>query len=269
MILSDKILNPFKKNYASFSWFVFNAKEKDYESGFHYYGSRYYSSELSIWNSTDPMADKYPSLTPYNYCANNPVKLIDPNGEEGVAIVDKNNKNITISAIYYVKTNNSNLCKNIKDSQLNYTIKEVSKIERQVNEELNNSRYKVTEGEYSDYNVKFDLKFIVSDGDHYLDQYKQAKYNDIPIGNTFEKSTEDNIHLTRRRGGVTLDHKNIIMNSKHDFKRNRIHEIFHTLFFDNDDANAGIGNYSPGNDMPNQSDINKLINNKTLKKIEE
>ena len=62
--------------------YSFNAKEKDYETGFHYYGSRYYSSELSIWNSTDPMADKYPSLTPYNYCANNPVKLIDPNGED-------------------------------------------------------------------------------------------------------------------------------------------------------------------------------------------
>ncbi len=68
--------------YSDFCAYSFNAKEKDYESGFHYYGSRYYSSELSIWNSTDPMSDKYPSLTPYNYCANNPVKLIDPNGEE-------------------------------------------------------------------------------------------------------------------------------------------------------------------------------------------
>ncbi len=62
--------------------FCYNGKEKDYESGFHYYGARYYNSELSVWLSTDPMADKYPSLTPYNYCANNPVKLIDPNGME-------------------------------------------------------------------------------------------------------------------------------------------------------------------------------------------
>ncbi|MBQ4421401.1 MAG: hypothetical protein II878_07655, partial [Bacteroidales bacterium] len=71
--------------------YSFNAKEKDYESGFHYYGSRYYSSELSIWNSTDPMADKYPSLTPYSYCANNPVKLIDPNGEEIWIVGDDGN----------------------------------------------------------------------------------------------------------------------------------------------------------------------------------
>ena len=28
------------------------------------------------------MAGKYPSLSPYTYCANNPVKLVDPNGEE-------------------------------------------------------------------------------------------------------------------------------------------------------------------------------------------
>ena len=28
------------------------------------------------------MSDKYPSLSPYTYCADNPVKLVDPNGEE-------------------------------------------------------------------------------------------------------------------------------------------------------------------------------------------
>ena len=62
--------------------FTFSAKEKDAETGLSYFGSRYYSSDLSIWLSVDPMSDKYASLSPYTYCADNPVKLVDPNGEE-------------------------------------------------------------------------------------------------------------------------------------------------------------------------------------------
>ena len=44
--------------------------------------ARYYNSDLSIWLSVDPLADKYPNLSPYTYCADNPVRLKDPNGEE-------------------------------------------------------------------------------------------------------------------------------------------------------------------------------------------
>ena len=69
---------------------TFSAKEKDVETGLSYFGSRYYSSDLSIWLSVDPMSDKYPSLSPYVYCANNPVKLVDPNGEEIRKYVDYN-----------------------------------------------------------------------------------------------------------------------------------------------------------------------------------
>ncbi|MBO2526520.1 MAG: hypothetical protein CW341_12670 [Bacteroidetes bacterium] len=61
---------------------TFSAKEKDTETGLSYFGSRYYSSDLSIWLSVDPMSDKYPSLSPYVYCANNPIKLVDPNGKK-------------------------------------------------------------------------------------------------------------------------------------------------------------------------------------------
>ena len=97
--------------------YSFNGKEKDYESGFHYYGARYYASELGIWLSTDPMSDKYPSLSPYNYCADNPVKFIDPKGEE-IWISDEAtrtsykyengnlyNKDGTIYKIPYLKNN--------------------------------------------------------------------------------------------------------------------------------------------------------------------
>jgi len=61
--------------------FTFSAKEKDAETGLSYFGSRYYSSDLSIWLSVDPMSDKYASLSPYVYCADNPVRCVDPDGE--------------------------------------------------------------------------------------------------------------------------------------------------------------------------------------------
>ena len=68
----------------------FNGKEKDHESGFHYYGARYYWSEvLTGWLSVDPMEDKYPGISPYAYCAWNPVKLVDPDGREVVLPGDK------------------------------------------------------------------------------------------------------------------------------------------------------------------------------------
>ena len=61
----------------------FIGKERDSETGFSYFGARYYDSDLMTgWLSVDPMADKYPRLSPYAYCAWNPVKLVDPDGEE-------------------------------------------------------------------------------------------------------------------------------------------------------------------------------------------
>ena len=42
--------------------------------------ARHYNSDLSIWLSVDPMSDKYPGVSPYTYCGNNPVRLVDPNG---------------------------------------------------------------------------------------------------------------------------------------------------------------------------------------------
>jgi len=75
--------------YHSSLSFTFSAKERDPETGLSYFGSRYYSSDLSIWLSVDPMSDKYASLSPYTYCADNPVKLVDPNGEEMNPIYDR------------------------------------------------------------------------------------------------------------------------------------------------------------------------------------
>ena len=67
-------------NLSETASYTFSAKEKDSETSLSYFGARYYTSDLSIWLSVDPMSAKYPSLSPYIYCANNPIKLVDPNG---------------------------------------------------------------------------------------------------------------------------------------------------------------------------------------------
>ena len=61
----------------------FTGKELDSETGYGYYGARYMDYELMTgWLSVDPLADKYPNISPYHYCSWNPVKLVDPNGQE-------------------------------------------------------------------------------------------------------------------------------------------------------------------------------------------
>ena len=58
-----------------------------------YFGARYYDSDLSVWLSVDPLSDKYPSLSPFMYCAGNPVMLVDPDGMKirGYSIDDDGN----------------------------------------------------------------------------------------------------------------------------------------------------------------------------------
>ena len=64
--------------------FLFNAKELDNETGLYYYGARYLDPTGAMWLSVDPMWEKYAGMSPYNYCAGNPVKLVDPDGEDYV-----------------------------------------------------------------------------------------------------------------------------------------------------------------------------------------
>ena len=43
---------------------------------------RYYDSKMGRFLSVDPLADKYPGWSPYNYTGGNPINRIDPNGKD-------------------------------------------------------------------------------------------------------------------------------------------------------------------------------------------
>ena len=61
--------------------YKFNGKELNQETGLYYYGARYYEPRVSLWLSTDSLTEKYANISPYVYCNDNPIRLIDPNGK--------------------------------------------------------------------------------------------------------------------------------------------------------------------------------------------
>jgi RHS repeat-associated protein len=77
--------------------YAFNAKELDEENNMYYYSARYYAPPTFI--SRDPLFEKYPSISPYTYCSNNPVGFVDPTGGEFVPPIKLkglNNSSVTI-----------------------------------------------------------------------------------------------------------------------------------------------------------------------------
>ncbi|MDO7877730.1 SpvB/TcaC N-terminal domain-containing protein [Hymenobacter sp. ASUV-10] len=62
--------------------FRFCGKELDEESGFYYYGMRYYAPWICRFVSVDPLAAKYTYYTPYQYAGNKPINFTDLDGAE-------------------------------------------------------------------------------------------------------------------------------------------------------------------------------------------
>jgi len=132
------------------SWttpYLFSGKERDEETGLLYFGARYQDSKYGIWYSVDPLAEKYPNVSSYVYCHDNPINMIDPDGmadlkfqkkqdEKYVAQQAKNTisdaadklgvKTIPISSTYRSAESQINaMYKNCKKTSAQYQINEV------------------------------------------------------------------------------------------------------------------------------------------------
>jgi len=79
--------------YRSFNPYRFSAKEQmtvyggslvgsNFEPnvGLYDFGARWYAPYSARWSTPDPLSEKYYSISPYAYCAGNPVNLVDPTG---------------------------------------------------------------------------------------------------------------------------------------------------------------------------------------------
>jgi len=62
----------------------FTGMEYDDDNGLNwvYFDWRRYIPEIGRWTSPDPLGQKHPEVTPYNYVLNNPMILVDPDGRQ-------------------------------------------------------------------------------------------------------------------------------------------------------------------------------------------
>jgi len=62
--------------------FTGHEKESDLAEGIYTTEYRLYDARVGRWLSVDPLFKKYVSMSPYNYCAANLVKLVDVGGRK-------------------------------------------------------------------------------------------------------------------------------------------------------------------------------------------
>ena len=63
----------------------FTGKELGDETGLYDFSARFLQTSLGRFTTLDPMAEKYPGISPYAYCNGNPVNLVDPDGMDWYA----------------------------------------------------------------------------------------------------------------------------------------------------------------------------------------
>jgi len=90
MVLEGRSYNAGQSNDK----YKFTGQERDIETGYDYFGARYYDARIGRFFTIDPLAHSLAlsSWSPYHYSFNNPVRFKDPTGMMGEDPIDHLNK---------------------------------------------------------------------------------------------------------------------------------------------------------------------------------
>ena len=127
-------------NYQNY---LYGGKELDRKFGINAYDftGRYYDLTDNRFWSMDPMAEKYYSISPYAYCANNPLRFIDPTGRAVIAADPNAIRNIintlNKSESQYIRFDRKGLLDVSLLSQSNSTSENFTALSTLANSEIN------------------------------------------------------------------------------------------------------------------------------------
>ena len=166
------------------------------------------NSDLSILLSVDPLSDKYPNLSPYTYCAGNPVRLVDKDGRDFEIVVNEEKKTITIKAQYYTENENKESLQKGLDVW---------------NNQSNMYSFVVGHGKNKEkYSIQFELSVAEGDFGTANDAYTAFGKDNSNSANYVE------VNGSQQKGETSCGHYIQLEPMKFD-RRTMAHEIGHTL----------------------------------------
>ncbi len=131
--------------------YKFTGKERDASTGLDYFGKRYYDSWKGGWDQVDPMQDKYPGWSSYNYVTDNPERNVDPDGND-------------LSDFYDLEGHHKHIDDNDKNAYLT-TTDNINKVNTQNAEEIKRDNLTTNLGKNSDLVALADLVFNEARGE--------------------------------------------------------------------------------------------------------
>ena len=260
------------------SWntpYLFNAKELDEETGLYYSGARYLDPTHAAWLSVDPLFEKYVGMTPYNYCAGNPVKLVDVDGRAGL-------QSEQIDGSILVESNVVICLKELKANKKNERIeaenqKIISEIKNDLYEHYLCHDLKNTEGRtvkfqfyyyeyYTDDPCLLDNKEMFEVSKKYSlfsSQTRKVKKDGTEIKYQARPAIFTQRYIVESRGASGLTEGPGIISGKRDDapKGTYSHELLHTFGVPDNDYNQGGLLNNPPASKPTPEEIDLILKN--------
>jgi RHS repeat-associated protein len=80
--------NSYSRENSVANQYKYNGMELQDDLGVNWldFAARMYMPDIGRWNSVDPHSYKYPDYSPFNYCYDNPINVVDRNGKDAIII---------------------------------------------------------------------------------------------------------------------------------------------------------------------------------------